>query len=170
MSSDDSLTLVVIAVYAFAAFSVCVWIAAIISAITNPRLDSAMKAVWFLVIFLFFLVGVLLYLLVAPSRTVSHEPSTGLKTCPACAESVKAAANVCRFCRHTFVTGSQPVDERIAAVVNSKLLPDEMRPFPSAMMSECTAEELARISRGESAWVVTRPRRSAANGGKVGAP
>ena len=30
------------------------------------------------------------------------------KTCPACAETVKAEAKICRFCRHGFDTGQPP--------------------------------------------------------------
>jgi len=32
-------------------------------------------------------------------------PSAATKVCPECAETVQAAARICRFCRHEFTTG-----------------------------------------------------------------
>jgi Uncharacterised protein family UPF0547 len=38
------------------------------------------------------------------------EPArSALKTCPQCAEEVKPAAKVCRFCGHRFSPGEQPL-------------------------------------------------------------
>ena len=61
------------------------------------------------------LVGIIIfiYLLVVPppgSLTVTYElrPPTGIpdeKVCPRCAETVEAAALVCRFCGHEFGSG-----------------------------------------------------------------
>lgn len=45
-------------------------------------------------------------------------PAAALKTCPRCAEEVKAAAHVCRFCGHTFAETETP-----AASVAPRLAP-----------------------------------------------
>ena len=37
-----------------------------------------------------------------PEPGPQGEPPEGQKTCPMCAEHVKAAARICRFCRHEF--------------------------------------------------------------------
>ncbi len=61
----------------------------------------------------FLLVGVLVFiymLIVKPAGTLSvtyelredTAPPTDEKTCPRCAEQVKAAAKICRFCGHDF--------------------------------------------------------------------
>ena len=59
----------------------------------------------------FILIGILVFiymLVVKPdgTLTVTYEPRSKVaeKTCPKCAEKVKEAALVCRFCGHTFVT------------------------------------------------------------------
>lgn len=57
---------------------------------------------------------IFIYLILVPppgELTVTYEYSPPLmphqreKTCPKCAESVKAAASVCRFCGHSFAAG-----------------------------------------------------------------
>lgn len=57
----------------------------------------------------FVLVGILIFIYMmivkpAGTLTVTFEPvkSEDLKSCPQCAEEVKAAAKVCRFCQHEF--------------------------------------------------------------------
>jgi hypothetical protein len=38
-----------------------------------------------------------------PAESIAVEDPANSKVCPMCAETVKAAALVCRFCDHTFV-------------------------------------------------------------------
>lgn len=52
----------------------------------------------------FALVCVLGYFLT--SRMAREQAASGMKTCPACAEQVQGAAQVCRFCGYSFATAS----------------------------------------------------------------
>lgn len=75
----------------------------------------------FWVAFLFSLVGIglpfLIYMLIVKppgSLTVTYEyqaPFEAEKTCPRCAEDVKRAALVCRFCGHEFDPEEVPTEE-----------------------------------------------------------
>jgi uncharacterized protein YacL len=65
MENLDATTLLVGAIL-LCLFSV--WLYALVSALKNERLDSTMKLVWVLVIVLVNGLGVIIYLLVAPSR------------------------------------------------------------------------------------------------------
>lgn len=47
------------------------------------------------------------------------EESTGTKVCPSCAESVRAAAKVCRYCGYRFETAAPAVTARSAAVATA---------------------------------------------------
>jgi Uncharacterised protein family UPF0547 len=46
--------------------------------------------------------------LAATAETVEPAAASDTKTCPACAETVKAAARVCRFCGHQFEDAASP--------------------------------------------------------------
>ena len=49
------------------------WVYALISAITNERLDSSMRLVWVIVIVFVTGLGALLYLIIAPNRPTRDE-------------------------------------------------------------------------------------------------
>lgn len=55
---------------------------------------------------------VVLVVVLLRGQKLDPDPTGGdseeLKTCPECAESVKAAARVCRFCGHRFEKQSSP--------------------------------------------------------------
>lgn len=58
--------------------------------------------------------GALIWSVAATPTAPAAQSTTESKTCPQCAESVKAAAKVCRFCGHPFTTVQTPL-ERAAA-------------------------------------------------------
>jgi hypothetical protein len=45
---------------------------------------------------------IILILLALPARGVQRSPAEATKVCPQCAETVKAAAKICHFCRYEF--------------------------------------------------------------------
>jgi gas vesicle protein len=62
--------------------------------------------VWWVYGTLLFIVAIIHVLVIAPDKgnLERREIAEGGKKCPSCAEVVKVDANVCRFCRHDFVT------------------------------------------------------------------
>lgn len=62
-------------------------------------------AAWFFGCLLFWIIVFPLYLYQRPkiAAAFSDEAYDPTKTCPRCAEDVKSAATVCRFCGHEFV-------------------------------------------------------------------
>lgn len=52
------------------------WVYALISAITNERLDSSMRLVWVIVIVFVTGLGAMLYLIIAPNRPTRDEKAT----------------------------------------------------------------------------------------------
>ena len=46
--------------------------------------------------------------LVSSRTDATAVPARCLKTCPDCADTVKAEATICRFCRHEFGTAQPP--------------------------------------------------------------
>ena len=69
------------------------------------------------------------------------------KTCPKCAESIKAAAVVCRFCGHNFTNGN---------VVGARLVPPA-RPKPSTGMRDLAIAALIVVGIGAAAIVGQKP-------------
>lgn len=68
-------------------------------------------------------VGVIIAAVATPSGVTSLQSTERLKTCPMCAEDVKVAAKVCRFCGHEF-----PVLEKTSTSAKAERDEDGARP------------------------------------------
>jgi predicted Zn-ribbon and HTH transcriptional regulator len=109
----------------------------------------------------FVLIGfiVFLYMLIVKpdgTLTVTYEyrdaSVSGEKICPRCAETVKVAAAVCRFCGHEFDTGNIRSQAQIARSAPASCPVD---PFALGRKSELTLrEQLAKLSIGQLRQVV----------------
>lgn len=67
--------------------------------------------------------------------------SGGLKTCPECAEEVRAAARVCRFCGHRFDSTREPLIQPSPTTSAASLPPPSTtRPEPEESLSDPCGE------------------------------
>ena len=73
---------------------------------------------------------------------------TGTKPCPRCAETVKQAAQICRFCGHEFIVGDTP---KLAAPAGCPIDPyDLARTSPQRLDAELNSLSTAELIRTAS--------------------
>lgn len=112
-----------VAVWVIGLAAVIGWVWGLILASKNKNLSDGARITCIIFILLLPVIGLLIYFLMASGSAAPRErrgrgssrgrrgrpgasrvaSEPGLKVCPQCAEEVKRAAKVCRFCNHSFV-------------------------------------------------------------------